>query len=92
MRPHVLYANLFQYCVYFYRCQYSEVKSGIFAFVDTQEIQVISQKKKKEIYLYIDIHMQIVFIYGSYMYSLLFKMSDHCPRGELNFIYVRTFI
>ena len=49
MRPHVLYANLFQYCVYFYRCQYSEVKSGIFAFVDTQEIQVISQKKKRNI-------------------------------------------
>lgn len=86
------YANVSQYCVYFYRCQYSEVKSGIFAFVDTQEIQVIYQKKKKEIYLYIDIHMQIVFIHDSYMYSLLFKMSDHCPRGELNFIYVRTFI
>ena len=52
----------------------------------------LKKKKKKYIYRYIDIHMQIVFIYGSYMYSLLFKMSDHCPRGELNFIYVRTFI
>ena len=58
-----------------------KLESGIFAFVDTQEIQVIFiKKKKKEIYIYIDIHMQIVFI-SFYMYSLLFKMSDHCPRG-----------
>ena len=60
-----------------------KLESGIFAFVETQEIQVIfiqKKKKKKEIYIYIDIHMQIVFI-SFYMYSLLFKMSDHCPPG-----------
>ena len=40
-----------------------KLESGIFAFVDTEEIQVIFiKKKKKEIYIDIDIHIQIVFI------------------------------
>lgn len=79
-----LYANVSQYCVYFYRCQYSEVRKQHFAFVDTEEIQVIFiKKKKRNIYFYRYTYANRFHI--AYMYSLLFKMSDYCPRGELNF-------
>ena len=61
-----------------------KLESGIFAFVDTQEIQVIFiKKKKRNIYLYRYTYANRFHI--AYMYSVLFKMSDHCPRGELNF-------